>query len=90
MFMSGGSRGIGLAIAARAARDGVKVALMAKTAEPHPKLPGTIYSAAEEIVEGIRQYIDLGFDELILHAPGEDQSRFLEQFGEDVLPLLRG
>jgi citronellol/citronellal dehydrogenase len=49
MFMSGGSRGIGLAIAARVARDGVKVALMAKTAEPHPKLPGTIYTAAEEI-----------------------------------------
>jgi citronellol/citronellal dehydrogenase len=49
MFMSGGSRGIGLAIATRAAQDGVKVALMAKTAEPHPKLPGTVYTAAEEI-----------------------------------------
>src|SRR3954470_711130 len=49
MFMSGGSRGIGLAIALRAARDGAKVALIAKTAEPHPKLPGTIYTAAEEI-----------------------------------------
>ena len=49
MFMSGGSRGIGLAIAVRAARDGAKVALMAKTAEPHPKLPGTVFSAAEEI-----------------------------------------
>src|SRR5215213_2715568 len=49
MFMSGGSRGIGLAIALRAARDGAKVALIAKTAEPHPKLPGTIFSAAEEI-----------------------------------------
>jgi citronellol/citronellal dehydrogenase len=49
MFMSGGSRGIGLAIATRAARDGVKVALIAKTAEPHPRLPGTIYTAAEEI-----------------------------------------
>ena len=49
MFMSGGSRGIGLSIATRAARDGVKVALIAKTAEPHPKLPGTIYTAAEEI-----------------------------------------
>ena len=49
MFMSGGSRGIGLAIAERVARDGVKVALMAKTAEPHPRLPGTIYTAAEEI-----------------------------------------
>jgi citronellol/citronellal dehydrogenase len=49
IFMSGGSRGIGLAIAVRAARDGARVALMAKTAEPHPKLPGTIYTAAEEI-----------------------------------------
>ncbi|SHV45686.1 Putative short chain dehydrogenase/reductase [Mycobacteroides abscessus subsp. abscessus] len=47
--MSGGSRGIGLAIALRAARDGANVAIMAKTAEPHPKLPGTIYTAAEEI-----------------------------------------
>jgi coenzyme F420-dependent glucose-6-phosphate dehydrogenase len=44
----------------------------------------------EEIVEGIRRYAELGFDELILHAPGEDQARFLDQFGEDVLPLLRG
>jgi citronellol/citronellal dehydrogenase len=49
MFMSGGSRGIGLAIAIRAARDGAKVALMAKTAEPHPKLSGTVFTAAEEI-----------------------------------------
>jgi citronellol/citronellal dehydrogenase len=49
IFMSGGSRGIGLAIATRAARDGARVALMAKTAEPHAKLPGTVYSAAEEI-----------------------------------------
>jgi citronellol/citronellal dehydrogenase len=49
MFMSGGSRGIGLAIALKAARDGAKVALMAKTAEPHPKLPGTVFTAAEEI-----------------------------------------
>ena len=49
IFMSGGSRGIGLAIAVRAASDGARVALMAKTAEPHPKLPGTIYTAAEEI-----------------------------------------
>src|SRR5215217_5619016 len=49
MFMSGGSRGIGLAIAVRAARVGANVAFMAKTAEPHPKLPGTVYTAAEEI-----------------------------------------
>jgi len=47
--MSGGSRGIGLAIALRAARDGANIAIAAKTAEPHPKLPGTIYTAAKEI-----------------------------------------
>ncbi|HKN93221.1 MAG TPA: NAD(P)-dependent oxidoreductase [Thermoleophilaceae bacterium] len=51
MFMSGGSRGIGLAIALRAARDGANVALIAKTTEPHPKLEGTIYTAAEQIEE---------------------------------------
>lgn len=47
--MSGGSRGIGLAIAVRAARDGANVAVIAKTDQPHPKLPGTIHTAAEEI-----------------------------------------
>jgi citronellol/citronellal dehydrogenase len=49
LFISGASRGIGLAIALRAARDGANVALIAKTAEPHPKLEGTVYTAAEEI-----------------------------------------
>jgi citronellol/citronellal dehydrogenase len=49
LFISGGSRGIGLAIAIRAARDGANVTIAAKTAEPHPKLPGTIFTAAEEI-----------------------------------------
>lgn len=49
MIISGGSRGIGLAIALKAAADGANVALLAKTAEPHPKLEGTIYTAAEEI-----------------------------------------
>jgi len=51
IFITGGSRGIGLAIALRAARDGAKIAIAAKTADPHPKLPGTIFTAAEEIVE---------------------------------------
>ena len=51
LFVSGASRGIGLAIAKRAAEDGANIILAAKTAEPHPKLPGTIYTAAEEIVE---------------------------------------
>ncbi len=49
LFVSGGSRGIGLAIALRAAQDGAKIIVAAKTAEPHPKLPGTIYTAAEDI-----------------------------------------
>jgi citronellol/citronellal dehydrogenase len=49
IIMSGGSRGIGLAIAVRAARDGAKIALLAKTAEPDPRLEGTIFTAAEAI-----------------------------------------
>jgi citronellol/citronellal dehydrogenase len=49
IFITGGSRGIGLAIALRAARDGASIAIAAKTSEPNPKLPGTIHSAAEEI-----------------------------------------
>lgn len=49
MFISGASRGIGLAIALRAARDGANIAIAAKTTDPHPKLPGTIFSAAQEI-----------------------------------------
>jgi citronellol/citronellal dehydrogenase len=49
MFMTGGSRGIGLAIALRLARDGANIAIAAKTAEKHRHLPGTIYTAAEEI-----------------------------------------
>jgi citronellol/citronellal dehydrogenase len=49
IFISGASRGIGLAIALRAARDGANIAIAAKTAEPHAKLEGTIYTAAEQI-----------------------------------------
>ena len=49
LFVSGGSRGIGLAIAKRAAQDGANIVIAAKTKEPHPRLPGTIYTAAKEI-----------------------------------------
>ncbi|KAG8595118.1 hypothetical protein GDO81_001424 [Engystomops pustulosus] len=49
LFITGASRGIGKAIALKAARDGANVVIAAKTAEPHPKLPGTIFTAAEEI-----------------------------------------
>src|SRR5271155_3461426 len=52
LFISGGSRGIGLAIALRAARDGANVALIAKTAEPNPKLEGTVFPAAAQIEAG--------------------------------------
>lgn len=51
LFITGASRGIGKAIALRAARDGANIVLFAKTTEPHPKLPGTIYTAADEIRE---------------------------------------
>ncbi|XP_015380371.1 PREDICTED: hydroxysteroid dehydrogenase-like protein 2 [Diuraphis noxia] len=51
LFITGGSRGIGKAIALKAARDGANIVIAAKTAEPHPKLPGTIYTAAKEIEE---------------------------------------
>tara|TARA_B110000014_G_scaffold264468_1_gene266432 strand:- start:3 stop:863 length:861 start_codon:yes stop_codon:yes gene_type:complete len=51
LFISGASRGIGLAIANRAAKDGANIILAAKTTEPHPKLPGTIFSAAKEVEE---------------------------------------
>jgi len=49
LFITGASRGIGLAIALRAARDGANIAIAAKTEKPHPKLPGTIYTAAAEV-----------------------------------------
>jgi citronellol/citronellal dehydrogenase len=49
LFITGASRGIGLAIGLRAARDGANVAIVAKTSEPHPKLPGTVFTAAQEI-----------------------------------------
>src|SRR5678816_3957429 len=51
LFITGASRGIGLAIGVRAARDGANVAIAAKTSEPNPKLPGTIFTAAKEIEE---------------------------------------
>jgi len=48
LFITGASRGIGKAIALKAARDGANIVIAAKTTEPHPKLPGTIYTAAKE------------------------------------------
>jgi citronellol/citronellal dehydrogenase len=62
LFITGASRGIGLAIARRAARDGANIAIAAKTTEAHPKLPGTIYSAAEEIEAAGGQALPLACD----------------------------
>lgn len=62
LFVTGASRGIGLAIALRAARDGANVTVAAKTAEPHKHLPGTIYTAAEEIEAAGGQALPLVVD----------------------------
>jgi citronellol/citronellal dehydrogenase len=62
LFITGGSRGIGLAIALRAARDGANVAIAAKTKSPHPTLEGTIYTAAEEIEKAGGQALPLVVD----------------------------
>ena len=74
IFITGGSRGIGLAIALRAARDGALIAIAAKTSEPNPKLPGTIHTAAEEIraAGGTALPIQLGENAtLALRLPGD-------------------
>ena len=62
LFITGASRGIGLAIGVRAARDGANVAIIAKTTEPHPKLPGTIYTAAEAIEKAGGKALPLAVD----------------------------
>lgn len=62
LFISGGSRGIGLAIALRAARDGANVAIAAKTTEPNPRLPGTIHTAADEIRKAGGQALPIACD----------------------------
>jgi citronellol/citronellal dehydrogenase len=86
LFVTGGSRGIGLAIARRAARDGARVALVAKTTEPHPKLPGTIYSAADEVVaaggEALPIAADIRDEEQVHRAVAATVERF---GGIDVL-----
>ena len=62
LFITGASRGIGLAIALRAARDGANIAIAAKTSEPHPKLPGTIHTAAAEIEQAGGRALPLTVD----------------------------
>lgn len=81
LFITGGSRGIGLAIGMRAARDGANVVIAAKTDKPHPKLPGTIYTAAEEIEKAggnaLPLVCDIRFEESVEAAVQQT----VEQFG---------
>lgn len=62
LFITGASRGIGLAIARRAAADGANIVILAKTTETNPKLPGTIYSAAQEVIAAGGQALPLAVD----------------------------
>ena len=81
MFISGASRGIGLAIAKRAAADGANIALIAKTAEPHPKLDGTVYTAAKEIEEAGGQALPIVGDIRDGDAVQSAVAQAVEQFG---------
>ena len=72
LFITGASRGIGLAIGLRAAKDGANVAIVAKTAEPNPKLPGTVFSAAKEIEaaggKALPLIVDIRFEDQVADA----------------------
>src|SRR4029079_18640958 len=81
LFISGGSRGIGLAIALRAARDGANVTIAAKTAEPHPKLPGTIHTAADEIEKAGGKALPVMCDIRDEAQVAEAVARTVERFG---------
>lgn len=74
LFITGASRGIGKAIALRAARDGANVIVAAKTDKPHPRLPGTVHSAVDEIDAaggtGMACVVDIRFEEQVEEAVG--------------------
>ena len=80
LFITGGSRGIGLAMALRAARDGANIAIAAKTSDPHPKLPGTIYTAAAEIEQeggkALPLLCDIRFEDQVQAAVEQTANRF--------------
>jgi citronellol/citronellal dehydrogenase len=80
LFITGASRGIGLAIALRAARDGANIAIAAKTAEPHPKLEGTIFTAAKAIAEAGGKALpiacDIRFEDQVQAAVAETVAKF--------------
>ncbi len=80
LFITGASRGIGKAIALRAAQDGANIVIAAKTAEPHPKLPGTIYTAAEEIEaaggQALPLIVDIRHEEVVADAVSKAVNHF--------------
>lgn len=80
IFITGGSRGIGLAIAKRAAEDGANVTIAAKTTKPHPKLPGTIHTAAEEIEtaggKALAVEMDIRHEEIVKEALAKSADHF--------------
>ncbi|MEZ6117344.1 MAG: NAD(P)-dependent oxidoreductase [Pirellulaceae bacterium] len=80
LLITGASRGIGRAIALRAAADGAKIAVVAKTDQPHPKLPGTVHSVVEEINaaggEGLACVVDIRFEDQIEQAVTQTCQRF--------------
>lgn len=81
LFITGASRGIGLAIAEKAAADGANIAIVAKTAEPHPKLEGTIFSAAEKIKEAGGQALPIACDIRDESAVADAVAQTVETFG---------
>ena len=80
LLITGATRGIGFAIAKRAAEDGANIAIIAKTTEPHPKLPGTIYTAADELNQaggnaiGIKT--DIRFEDQVINAVNQTVEKF--------------
>ncbi len=81
LFITGASRGIGLAIGLRAARDGANVAIIAKTAEPNPKLPGTIFTAAKEIEEAGGKALPIACDIRYEEQVAAAVAKTVETFG---------
>ncbi|XP_060077457.1 hydroxysteroid dehydrogenase-like protein 2 [Ylistrum balloti] len=80
LFITGASRGIGKAIALKAARDGANVVIAAKTTEPHPKLPGTIYTAAKEVEEAggacLACQVDIRYEDQVKSAAEKAVAKF--------------
>src|SRR5271156_5410119 len=80
VFITGASRGIGLAIALRAAREGANIVIAAKTAVPHPKLPGTVYTAASQIEaaggRALPLLVDIRYEDQVHDAVEKAVERF--------------